>query len=303
LPIPSWPKGTPFEHAPTFDMLWRRSGLKQHAIRARLKGVPHFKCSDNSVRYDEAAALEALEDAPPEDLEDPAAAAVSEPLPVDATQAALALMNRTLLLQGTIVRERGDIVRVLTAVIEKMGEPLRLGQELVRSAMTAQGERNKVLESERDTTWRLLEDLHNTQAEREQQRAEQQQTREMQQGAWQMAKEYLPSALDKFALSMEAGAAWDFLSGIEPDLLEMAMDPKVGFVSEEQRPKALKLLELMRAKQRARAAQQAAKEQQQRAESKPATHETSAATSAAPETATTQAPAETAGEVSSKEPG
>lgn len=241
--IETWPKGEPFDHLPTFDALKERSGLKAYALRVRLKAVPCFKCADNSVRYDEAAAAEALEPDPTGDeLEDSDAPATGDPV-----QTALHTTNKTLALFASTVRTLNDTIKV-------MGEPQKRGIELVDAAVAVLTARLEKYDAQWDRMVLLLEELQSTQAEREakQQRATEQAA--MRKDTFEMAKKVLPDALEKFALTFEATAALDLLRSVDPDILEGLLKPDVGLVPDEQIPKATKLIALLRAHKQAKEA-------------------------------------------------
>jgi hypothetical protein len=254
--IPPWPKGKPFADAPTFDVLRERSGYKVAKLREALRDVPRFKCSDNTVRYDAAAATAALEGADPlhDELDDAAAAAasVAEPLPTDPVQAALAVMNRTLSLFSVVVRERGEVVKLCNDVIKTMGEPLKLGQDLVREGVAVMQTRLDKFELMWDRMVVLVEELQSTQAERAASLLQQADRAEMRKDAFGIAKKYLPDALDKFSLTLEAQAAVDVLRGIDPEILESMLELDV--VPAALLPKARKLIEVLKSRRKPGAA-------------------------------------------------
>ncbi len=246
--IPPWPKGKPFADAPTFDVLRERSGLKVSKLREALRDVPRFKCSDNTVRYDAAAATAAIEGPEPmsDELDDAAAAAVSEPLPTDPVQAALAVMNRTLSLFSVVVRERGDIVRLCNDVIKTMGEPMKLGQELVRENVALMATRLDKHEATWDRSVLLVEELQSTRDDRAAAAEQRTERAAMRKDAFGIAKQYLPDAIEKFSLTLEAQSAVDVLRAIDPEILESMLELDV--VPAAMLPKARKLVEMLKAK-------------------------------------------------------
>jgi hypothetical protein len=254
--IPPWPKGKPFADAPTFDVLRERSGYKVAKLREALRDVPRFKCSDNTVRYDAAAATAALEGADPlhDELDDAAAAAasVAEPLPTDPVQAALAVMNRTLSLFSVVVRERGEVVRLCNDVIKTMGEPLKLGQDLVREGVAVMQTRLDKFETMWDRMVLLVEDLQSTQSERAAAQLQQADRAEMRKDAFGIAKKYLPDAIEKFSLTVEAAAAVDVLRSIDPEILESMLELDV--VPKDLLPKARKLIDVLKSRRKSQAA-------------------------------------------------
>jgi hypothetical protein len=256
--IPAWPKGKPFADAPTFDVLRERSGYKVAKLREALRDVPRFKCSDNTVRYDAAAATAALEGADPlhDELDDAAAAAVAEPLPSDPVQAALAVMNRTLSLFSVVVRERGEVVRLCNDVIKTMGEPLKLGQELVKDGVAVMQTRLDKFETMWDRMVLLVEELQSTQSERAAAQLQQADRAEMRRDAFGIAKKYLPDAIEKFSLTLEAQAAVDVLRGIDPEILESMLELDV--VPADLLPKARKLIDVLKARRKTSAPPQPA---------------------------------------------
>lgn len=245
----TWPKGEPFEHLPTFEDLQIRFGLKVAALRAKLLTVPRFRCGDNSVRYDDKAAAAALEGVEPveQESDDPAAAAMAAPLSSDATQAALQVVNRTLALLGTVVRERGEIVKLCNDTIKTMGEPLKLGQELVREAQQIMRDRLKHY----DETWLdmhvLVEELHSGKDARDRAALQQVERSNFRRETFALAKEHLPDALSKFSLTVEAQLALDLLRGLDPEMLGPIVE---NAVPEELQPKARKLVDILKQRKR-----------------------------------------------------
>jgi hypothetical protein len=248
-----WPKGQPFEHLPTFEDLQLRFGIKVAALRAKLLTVPRFRCADNTVRYEPEAADKALEGVEPveQETDDPAAAAMAAPLSSDPTQAALQVVNRTLALLGTVVRERGEIVKLCNDTIKTMGEPLKLGQELVREAQQVMRERLKHY----DETWLdmhvLVEELHSAKDTRERAAQQQVERSNFRRETFALAKEHLPDALSKFSLTVEAQLALDLLRGLDPDMLGPIVE---AAVPDELQPKARKLVDILKQRRRAPAA-------------------------------------------------
>ncbi len=239
------PKGAPFAHLPTFEDLQQSSGLKVAALRSKLFEVPRFRCPDNTVRYDDKAAAAALDGVEPlaDELDDAAAAAVSAPLPTDATQAALQVMNRTLSLFAVVVRERGEIVKLCNDTIKTMGEPLKLGQELVREAQQVMRDRLKHYDEMWDGMVLIVEQLQSAKDERAQQAMQQTERAAMRRESFDLAKRYVPDAIGKFQLTMEAQLALELLRGLDPDSLGPIIEHAVP---EELQGKARKLVDLLK---------------------------------------------------------
>jgi hypothetical protein len=249
--IPAWPKGKPFGDAPTFEQLKQRSGFNVTQLREKLRDVPRFKCADNTVRYDAAAAELAIDGADPmsDEVDDAgAAAAVSDPLPADPVQAAIAVMNRTLSLFSVVVRERGEIVKLCNDTIKTMSEPLKLGQELVREGCNVMRERLAHYDAMWDRMVLLVEDLQSTKAERDREAIQRGEQQRMRGEAFDLAKQYLPTAIDKFSLTFEAQAAVDLLRGIDPAYLEPMLE--LGVLPKDLEPKARRLIEVLKARKR-----------------------------------------------------
>lgn len=241
--IPSWPQGEPFDKAPTFDDLQRQSGQKVARLRALLRNVPRWKCPDNTVRYDAAAAAEALEASSAEMDDDPE---LEDALPIDPVQASVVLQQRTLQLLTTVVRERGDVVRLCTETIRTMGEPLKMGLEMMRQTQQVLRSRLAKYDDMWDRMVLLVEELQSTQAEREATTERRKSRAHMQREAFDLAKQYLPDALDKFQLTVEAGDAVDLLRSIEPDHLEAFID--LGVLPAHMEARARRLLAILRAR-------------------------------------------------------
>jgi hypothetical protein len=70
--------------------------------------------------------------------------------------------------------------------------------------------------------------------------------------AFDLAKKYLPNALDKFSLTLEAQAAVDVLRGIDPAYLEPMIE--LGVLPPELEPKARRLVEILKARKRSNGA-------------------------------------------------
>jgi hypothetical protein len=274
----AWPKDEAFDHLPTFDALKERSGLKAYALRERLKEVPCFKCADNTVRYSEAEAVEAIEPEPGADEIDAGAgdAPCSDPVAT-----ALATTNKTLALFSTTVRVLNETIRV-------MGEPQKRGMELTNQAVAVLVARLDKYDAMWDRMVVLVEDLQSTQAERDEKKRQQTERQAMRRETFDLAKQYLPSAIEKFALTLEAQAALDLLGSVDPENLEALITPEMGLVPAEHLPKARKLVDALKARRR----------EQQPKEGKRDAVET--ATTEAPETPT---PAEPAAKVSEPQPG
>lgn len=272
-----WPKDKPFEHLPRVEDLLARSGIPSVAkLRVRLRAVPCFKCPDNTVRYDEAAAAEALDgEADPEEDEitdddddtstrkpDRVEAAFSEPLSSDPMQASLQVMNRSLAMLTIAMRERGDIVKLCcdaiktqNETIKAMGEPMRLGQELVRQGVDVYRGRLRRYDAMWDRMVLLVEDLQSNQATRDQKKLDGAQRIKMRDESFNLAKQYIPSALEKFQLSQEARLAVNFLRGLEPEYVEPFLE--AGVLSPELTVQARKLIDMMKQRRAAKAAAEA----------------------------------------------
>jgi hypothetical protein len=231
---------------PTFEHLQDRSGLKVAALRVRLRDVRRFKCSDNTVRYDEteaAAAIGEVDEPEIVDLDEEPAAATLESLPSDPVQAALQVMNRTLALFSVVVKERGEIVKLCNETIKTMAEPLKLGQELVREGVGVMRDRLKHYDEMWDGMILLVEDLQSTRDARQRAAVQQVERAAFRKETFQLAKDYVPAALEKFQLTAEAQLALDLIGGIDP----AALGPIVEHaVPEALQPKARRLVELLK---------------------------------------------------------
>lgn len=245
------PKGTPYEHLPSFEVLQQRSGLKVAKLRQVLKDVTKYKCPDNTVRYDDTAATAALEAAGEpyaDELEDAAAAAVSEPTPTDPVQAALQVMNRAMSLLTVVVRERGDIVKICCDVIKTMGEPQKLGQQMAQENVSILQKEVESYRGQHLDLLRLVTELHDTKDDRERQARADAERSKFRHETFDMAKRYVPRAIDKFELTAEAGLAVELLRGLDPDALGPIVEHALP---SELHAKAGKLISILRARRAA----------------------------------------------------
>jgi hypothetical protein len=242
--IPPWPKGQPFEQAPTLEALLQRSGFKIAKLREKLRDVPRFKCPDNTVRYDDAAATAALDGGADFDSAELDDGAVSEPFSPDPVQAALQVMNRTLSLLSVVVRERGEIVKLCNETIRTMGEPMKLGQDLVREGVAVMLGRLKHYDEMWDGMVLLVEDLQSTRDGRARAAEQQLERSTFRRETFDLAKKYVPEAISKFQLTLEAQLAVDLLRGLAPEYVEPIID--LGVLSPELVVKARRLVELMK---------------------------------------------------------
>jgi hypothetical protein len=256
VPLPSWPKGKPYKEAPTFEALHKRSGIKVAKLRELLRDVAKFKCPDNTVRYDEAAATAAIDGTTPDLSSDETAEGLPvEPLPSDPVQASLQLMNRTLALLGTVVRERGEIVKLCNETIKTMGEPMKLGQELVRENQQLMRERLGKYDDQQLEMFALIEELHSRKDERARDVVRDAERTKLRGETMALAKQYLPTALDRFQLTMEAKLALELLGAVDPDLLAGVADQ---LLPKEMQPKVPALVAMLRARRAAAARKGAA---------------------------------------------
>lgn len=252
--LPTWPEDKPFEHLPTIETLRDRSGLKIAKLRELLREVTKWRCKDNSVRYDEAAAAAALEGMGAEEEETTASATASlleQPLPVDPTQAALAIMQRTLSLLGTVVRERGEIVKLQNDTIRTMGDPQKLGLELVRENMALMRGRLEQHDAHELKVLELLAELNEGKSDRERQAVLDAQQAERNKELMGMLREFGPKAVEKLSLVGEAHLAVSLLDKLDLELLEQLAPELLPDKADQE--KVPQLVAMMRARRAAAA--------------------------------------------------
>lgn len=250
--IPSWPSDKAFDALPTLDQLQQQTGEKRWKLHALLRSVPRWKCTDNTVRYDAVSAAAALAEQWEDDPSDPANDnddgpandnARDAPLPADPQQAMLVLCQRaTQQAMATMQRTLG----LQNDVIKAMGEPLRMGMQLVKESQQVLRGRLGKYDKQWDRMILVTEELQSLQTERETKREREKARTQMLSEGFATAKQYLPDVLAKFQLTREAGMALDLALSVEPEHLEAFID--LGVLPPEKTAMAKQLIEILKAR-------------------------------------------------------
>jgi hypothetical protein len=204
-----------WDELPTFDELVTRTGMSRPKLRAMLTKVPCWRCTDNSVRYSEPEATEALSGAAVDDSE-------HEP---EAKIDLLYLFNKMLGIMAAREKDTRELIKV-------MGEPLRSGIELWKESSTLQSTRLGDLEKNWDRMVKLVEEGLTAQNDRDiaAQRFKAQQ--QMRVDAFALVKDQVPSIVQKWGLTSQASTAITFIQSLDPGLIDMVLE--LGQLTDEQ---------------------------------------------------------------------
>jgi hypothetical protein len=255
------PDGVAWEALPTFDVLQKRSKLKVSALRVKLADVPCWRCPDNSVRYEESAAAEALGEPDAVELDEHE----DELAGIDSRDRALMFLLRE------VLKQLGDARRYNSDVIAAMKAPLERGMELQEKLFSRLMDRLAKHEGDWDRVVKLTEDLMTAQLDRELKAKQVDASIKLRTEALGTVNENLPKFIDRYMVSAEATAALEFMASLPDQLFDIVTETDV--LTDEQKAvlgKLRKGLEQRRAAA-AKAAAKAASNSSSPAQTPPAT--------------------------------
>ena len=208
---------------PAFDDLRAQNvETKAHAIRAALQSVPCYRCPDQSVRYmpDRASAAMLSISAVPIDGDDDDETTdkrdeveLAEPNSYDA----MVLFRQSMGIAA-------DMRKSFAELADAMGEPLKLGLQLVRENVELMSTRLKHYETIADRMQLVTEQLVNEQAARELAIMREKSSQEMRNKTMGLAVQYLPGIIDNFKPTAVASAALQAVKTLEPEVLDSIVD-------------------------------------------------------------------------------
>lgn len=232
------PEGSAWQEWPTLESLQAESGLKISALRAKLAPIACFRCPDKSVRYEPDVARRVLEEssfkaAGFDDLEDDD----EDDDDTSSTGSARRQLAEPSMAQlfSIALRMLADQRKESAVTIRAMQQPLETGLELVKQAMATQSARLAHLEGVWDRMISVSEEMLSTQANRGALERKAEHSRALQAKTFAMVKEQLPMMLNKWTLTRQAGMALEFLSDLDPNLIQMVTES--GVLSAEQATK------------------------------------------------------------------
>lgn len=242
------PDDLEFELLPTFDQLKEESGWKLARLRVALSSVPCWKCSDNTVRYDAAAAAEAISGAAAEvESEESSAVSVSMLKTDGGVSMVLLVLNKVLGILGSQQKEKNETIKA-------MGEPLRVGVEMLQKAAERLEKRSSELEENRDRVFKLIEEALTARNDRELAQKREESLMAIRAEMVAMVKDQVPSIVQKWALTTQASKAVEFMQSVDPALIETIV------ASGALEPHQLQMLQELRASMKVAAPAEPTKE-------------------------------------------
>jgi hypothetical protein len=228
------PEGVEWRDWPVLEVLQAESGISVGKLRSRLASVPCYRCTDKSVRYEPAAARQAIADR--DDVEDDDDATEIDAATLSTNSGVFSilamLLREQMKMSAETRKERQDTIRVMQG-------PLETGLKLMESVVLTQGKRLEHLEGLWDrmvnATEAMLTQLHTRELERK--RSED--SMQMRRQALGMLDKHGPMLWEKWSVTRDAQLAIEFLSSLDPVLVETVA--AAGVLTPEQAETLAKL--------------------------------------------------------------
>lgn len=249
------PEGVDWRDWPVLEVLQAESGLSVGKLRSRLAAVPCYRCTDKSVRYEPAAARQAIADRDDDD-DDDASDIDAETLSTNSgVFGILAMLIREQMRMNAETRkERQDTIRVMQG-------PLDTGLKLMESVVLTQAKRLEHLEGLWDRMVNATEDMMGQMHTRELERKRSEDSMMMRRQALGLLDKHGPMLWEKWSLTRDAQMAIEFLSSLDPVLVETVA--AAGVLTPEQAETLAKLRASLAAKQKPPQQQTAGQSQRQ----------------------------------------
>lgn len=243
--------GDDWQSWPTFEDLQKENeGTKAHALRALLAPVPCYRCEDNSVRYEREPAEAAIAgEVDADDFEDSVAGDLRS------GSAEKAGLLPVLLVLKELARNIADARKEKNETIKIMGEPLRVGIDLMKEANLLMAKRLTHYDQLWDGMIQTSERLSSHETERQILQTKAQQQTQMRESIFGVLKQQFPKMMQNFKLAREASAAVELLTSFEGPVIDSMLENDVFTARQKE------LISIMRAA-RARQEPQAEPEQE-----------------------------------------
>jgi hypothetical protein len=255
------PEGIEWRDWPVLEVLQAESGLSIGKLRSRLASVPCYRCTDKSVRYEPAAARQAIADRDEDDDDDEIGGIDGETLSTNSGAFAIVamLLREQMRMNAETRKERQDTIRVMQG-------PLDTGLKLMEQVVLTQGKRLEHLEGLWDRMVKATEEMLSALHVRELEKKKAEDSLAMRRQAIGLLDKHGPMLWEKWSLTREAQTALEFLASLDPAIVDTVAS--AGVLSDEQ----VEVLTKLRAglAKRQRPQQQAAQQAQGHSPTEPA---------------------------------